>query len=191
MTNIKNNMSVFVTVLLLIIIIIHSLSNQPTWAEPRFPFLAESRPMTMTYKELESYFREHNLNELLQDLTSDLALHRPSDPHRHLLKRLVSITSSSQEAVQAMAVTAPEDVSFLRVVVECKSQSGSSLRLFTKKAAMDTTTDRTIRSWVSAARSVMESAVSEALGEVTLQRRQDATLSNEQPAACAALGRDS
>eukprot|EP00961_Rhodomonas_salina_P152778 2056363-Rhodomonas_salina.3 len=120
--------------------------------------------MAVARSALDAYFQKYRVNDLLKDLTEDLALHRPEDPQRHLLDRLIGLNENSADRIQAVTPRPPEGVSFLRVNVECKTKTGSCIRLFTKNGAQDSTPARTVLSWKMAAVAEMSAVVNEALG---------------------------
>jgi len=109
------------------------------------------------------YLRKHSVPQLLEDLTSDLAINQPLDPVRHLHKRL-GLMIGAEEASDGVV---PADSScYLRVHIECSTRRVDGMVThFLRKSTIDAGTSEMIRGWLAEALLQLEGIVSEALGE--------------------------
>ena len=115
---------------------------------------------TSNKDQTSAYLRKHCIPELLEDLTSDLAVNQPDDPRRHLYKRLGLMLG-------AEAGEPPEDVScFLRVHIECSTRhTDGAVAHFLRRSTLDAGTSSMFKGWMEEATGLLEGFVHEALGE--------------------------
>lgn len=106
------------------------------------------------------YIRKHSIPQLLEDLTSDLAINQPEDPTRHLHRRLGMMLGVDSEEP-------PEDSTcFLRVHVECSTRrTDGAVAHFLRRSTLDAGTSTMVKGWVDEATSLLQGLVHEALGE--------------------------
>jgi hypothetical protein len=115
---------------------------------------------TSNKDQTSAYLRKYCIPELLEDLTSDLAVNQPDDPRRHLHKRLGLMLG-------AEAGEPPEDVScFLRVHIECSTRhTDGAVAHFLRRSTLDAGTSSMVKGWMEEATGLLEGFVHEALGE--------------------------
>jgi Ca2+-binding EF-hand superfamily protein len=103
--------------------------------------------MRTSISEVKEYFQRHRINELLCDLTEELALKQPDQPIEMLHRRLSNLIEKETVADVDSVPAASSDRAFayLQMHVESSGRGGSCVRHFSKRAMK--TSDETLESW--------------------------------------------
>ncbi len=103
--------------------------------------------MRTSISEVQEYFQRHRINELLCDLTEELALKQPDQPIEMLHRRLSNLIEKETAADVDSVPAASPDRAFahLQMHVESGGRGGSCVRHFSKRGMK--TSDETLESW--------------------------------------------
>ncbi len=130
--------------------------------------------MRTSITEVKEYFQRHSINELLRDLTEELAVKQPDQPIEMLHQRLSnliakegigvpgndtaaddhSVSAASSERAFALGTNAPGFT--LQMHVESSGKGGSCVRHFSKRSMH--TSDETLESWKQDAKATLTEA---------------------------------
>ena len=122
--------------------------------------------MRTSISEVKEYFQRHSINELLRDLTEELAVKQPDQPIEMLHQRLESLLMAKEgicvpgndtAADDDYASAASSDRAFaLQMHVESSGRGGSCVRHFSKRGMR--TSDETLESWKQDAKATLTEA---------------------------------
>jgi hypothetical protein len=121
--------------------------------------------MRTSISQVKEYFQRHSINELLRDLTEELAVKQPEQPIEMLHQRLsnliakegVGVPGNDTAADDDYVSAASSDRAFaLQMHVESSGRGGSCVRHFSKRGMK--TSDESLESWKQDAKATLTEA---------------------------------